>query len=203
MFEPINLIINDPNTWETVSISEDEVDLVTKQYLNEDFGDAYKLPKEYEHLKNINDYLVSYEKINQYLRCNSLVSNEIECIIKNVSSILGSFTIGETILVYRGCHPDIYQKMIQTSLDEGIGEGYLIDPSFLSTTLLKEKAFSDENGFENNKMLRILLLKDSCAFYVGNLIGEGGRYEVLLPRYLNLKIVSEDSKFVNWVVVNS
>lgn len=64
MFEPTNLKINDPNTWETVSISEDEVDLVTKQYLNEDFGDAYKLPNEYEHLKNINDSLVSYERIN-------------------------------------------------------------------------------------------------------------------------------------------
>ena len=203
MFEPINLKIDDPNTWETVSISEDEVESVTKQYLNEDFGDVYSLPNEYEHLKNINNYLVCYEKINQYLRCNSPVSDPIECIVKNVSSILDSFTIGEAIIVYRGCHPDIYQKMIQTSLDEGIGEGYLIDPSFISTTLLREKAFSDENGFENNKMLRILLLKDSCAFYVGNLIGEGDRYEVLLPRYLKLKIVSEDSEFVNCVVVNS
>lgn len=69
--------------------------------------------------------------------------------------------------------------------------------SFISTSLIEKEAFSFENGFEGNIILRILLSKGSRAFYVGNLIGELKRHEVLLSRDSKFRIVSEDEKDIN------
>lgn len=200
MFNPANLIIDNPETWRSVSISENNIDKYTEEYLNKDFGDAYNLPSEYQHLKQINDYLVKSEKINQYMRTNSYQCQAIDDIIESVTSILDDFKLKETIIVYRGCKEDIYNAMLKSAKDKGFGQDYLFDSSFISTSLIEKEAFSSKNGFEGNVMLRILLPKDSRAFYVGNLIGEFKRHEVLLTRNSKFRIVSKDEKYINCIL---
>ena len=200
MFELSKLEIDNPDTWDMLSIGENEVCQITSKYLNEDFGDSYSLPEDLDHLKNINDYLVKSEKFNQYMRANSSNNDNFDGLISNVSSILDGFKTKEPLLVYRGCRKDIYDLMLEFAKNEGLGDDYLVDLSFISTSLIKGEAFSSENGFKDNIMLRILLPPDTRAFYVGNLIGELIRHEVLLPRGSKFRIVSKDDEYINCIL---
>lgn len=200
MFELSNLEIGNPDTWDMLSIGENEVSKITSEYLNEDFGDSYYLPEELKHLTIINDYLVNSDTYNQYMRANSSSNDYFEGVISNVSSIIDDFKTKETLLVYRGCRKEIYDAMLKFAEKKGLGKDYLLDLSFISTSLIKGEAFSSENGFEGNIMLRILLPKGSRAFYVGNLIGELKRHEVLLPRGSQFRIVSRDDEYINCIL---
>ena len=200
MFELSNLEIGNPDTWDMLSIGENEVSQITSEYLNKDFGDSYHLPEELKDLKIINDYLVKSDTYNQYMRNGCSRIQHFNEVISNVSTILDGFITKETLLVYRGCRKEIYDEMQKFAKNEGLGHDYLVDLSFISTSLIKGEAFSPENGFEGNIMLRILLPKGSRAFYVGNLIGELKRHEVLLPSGSQFRIVSRDDEYINCIL---
>lgn len=202
MFELSKLEIDNPDTWDMISIGENEVSQITSKYLNKDFGDSYYLPEELDCLTIINDYLVKSDTYNQYMRYGCSRNECFNKVISNVSSILelDDFKTEETLLVYRGCRKEIYELMLEFAKNEGLGNDYLVDLSFISTSLIKGEAFSPENGFEGNIMLRILLPKGSRAFYVGNLIGELKRHEVLLPSGSQFRIVSRDDEYINCIL---
>lgn len=203
-YNPENVIDNNPKSWGYAAIKKcEDIPNLISTIINEDYGDFYLIPKDNEDknkLKPIHDYLQVYETINKYLR-NETKSDELsetqELIIK-VQKSLSKFTLQEPIVLYRGCPETIYKDMITQGAelkDELKDDGkYLVDKSFISTSIVEEGRFSPKTGFpSHNIQLRIFAPKGTQAFYVGNLIGEGSREEILLQKKTILEIISEPS----------
>jgi len=203
-YNPEKVIDNNPKSWRYATIKKcEDIPNLISTIINEDYGDFYLIPKDNEDknkLKPIHDYLQVYETINKYLR-NETKSDELsetqELIIK-VQKSLSKFTLQEPIVLYRGCPETIYKDMITQGAelkDELKDDGkYLVDKSFISTSIVEEGRFSPKTGFpSHNIQLRIFAPKGTQAFYVGNLIGEGSREEILLQKKTILEIISEPS----------
>lgn len=199
-YNPENVIDNNPKSWGYAAIKKcEDIPNLISTIINEDYGDFYFIPKDNEDknkLKPIHDYLQVYETINKYLR-NETKSDELsetqELIIK-VQKSLSKFTLQEPIVLYRGCPKTIYEHMITQGAELKDDGKYLVDKSFISTSIVEEERFSPETGFPfHNIQLRIFAPKGTQAFYVGNLIGEGSREEILLQKKTILEIISEPS----------
>lgn len=203
-YNPENVIDNNPKSWGYAAIKKcEDIPNLISTIINEDYGDFYLIPKDNEDknkLKPIHDYLLAYETINNYLR-NETKSDELsetQKLIIKVQKSLSKFTLQEPIVLYRGCPETIYKHMITQGAelkDELKDDGkYLVDKSFISTSIVEEGRFSPETGFpSHNIQLRIFAPKGTQAFYVGNLIGEGSREEILLQKETILEIISEPS----------
>lgn len=199
-YNPENVIDNNPKSWGYAAIKKcEDIPNLISTIINEDYGDFYLIPKDNEDknkLKPIHDYLQVYETINKYLR-NETKSDELsetqELIIK-VQKSLSKFTLQEPIVLYRGCPKTIYEHMVTQGAELKDDGKYLVDKSFISTSIVEEERFSPETGFPfHNIQLRIFAPKGTQAFYVGNLIGEGSREEILLQKKTILEIISEPS----------
>ena len=227
-YNPENVIDNNPKSWGYAAIKKcEDIPNLISTIINEDYGDFYLIPKDNEDknkLKPIHDYLQVYETINKYLRnetksdelsettINNYLRNETKFdelsetqkLIIKVQKSLSKFTLQEPIVLYRGCPETIYEHMVTQGAelkDELKDDGkYLVDKSFISTSIVEEERFSPETGFPyHNIQLRIFAPKGTQAFYVGNLIGEGSREEILLQKKTILEIISEPSNSKGYI----
>lgn len=197
-YNPKKGIDNNPESWRYATIKNcDDIPSLISTIINEDYGDFLKIPKDNEDknkLEPIHNYLRAYETINKYLR-NETKSDELsetQKLIIKVQKSLSKFTLQEPIVLYRGCPETIYKDMITQGAelkDELKDDGkYLVDKSFISTSIVEEGRFSPKTGFpSHNIQLRIFAPKGTQAFYVGNLIGEGSREEILLQKKNNIR----------------
>lgn len=196
MYESKKSEENKPEFWKYYTLDDDKV-IASKisKILNKDFGNFFDLNDENKKkLEPINNYLPAYNKYNSYLRDNKTIDKTKDEVIEGVSDILSEFNLKETIILFRGCTKEILDLMKSNASNLENNENYLLDPSFLSTTILEEKRFCPENQFpKHTYQLRIFAPKGTQAFYVGNLIGEESREEILLQKETILKIISEPS----------
>ena len=203
-YNPEKVIDNNTKSWRYATIKKcEDIPNLISTIINEDYGDFLFIPEDNEDknkLEPIHNYLRAYERINNYLR-NETKSDELsetQKLIIKVQKSLSKFTLQEPIVLYRGCPKEIYKHMITQGAelkDKLKDDGkYLVDKSFISTSIVEEGRFSPETGFpSHNIQLRIFAPKGTQAFYVGNLIGEGSREEILLQKETILKIISEPS----------
>lgn len=199
-YNPEKVIDNNTKSWRYATIKKcEDIPNLISTIINEDYGDFFLIPEDNEDkkkLKPIHDYLRAYETINNYLR-NKTKSDELsetQELTINVQKSLSEYTLQEPIVLYRGCPEKIYKHMITQGAKLKDNGNYLVDKSFISTSILEKGRFSPETGFpSHNIQLRIFAPKGTQAFYVGNLIGEESREEILLQKETILKIISEPS----------
>ena len=206
MYESKKSEENKPEFWKYYTLDDDKV-IASKisKILNKDFGNFFDLNDENKKkLEPINNYLPAYNKYNSYLRDNKTIDKTKDEVIEGVSDILSEFNLKETIILFRGCTKEILDLMKSNASNLENNGNYLLDPSFLSTTILEEKRFCPENQFpKHTYQLRIFAPKGTQAFYVGNLIGEESRKEVLLQKNTILQILSEskDELYIDCLVL--
>ena len=199
-YNPEKVIDNNPKSWRYATIKKcEDIPNLISTIINEDYGDFFLFPEDIEDIKKlspIHDYLRAYETINYILR-NETKSDEFseaQKLINKVQKSLSEYTLQEPIVLYRGCPDQIYKSMITQGAKLKDNGNYLVDKSFISTSIIEEGRFSPETGFpSHNIQLRIFAPKGTQAFYVGNLIGEESREEILLQKETILKIISEPS----------
>lgn len=199
-YNPEKVIDNNPKSWRYATLKNcDDIPSLISTIINEDYGNFLKIPKDNEDKKKlspIHDYLRAYETINNILR-NETKSEELseaQKLINKVQKSLSEYTLQEPIVLYRGCPEQIYKHMITQGAKLKDNGKYLVDKSFISTSIVEEGRFSPETGFPSHIIqLRIFAPKGTQAFYVGNLIGEGSREEILLQKETILEIISKPS----------
>ncbi|WP_455461276.1 ADP-ribosyltransferase [Streptococcus salivarius] len=205
MYESKKSEENKPESWKYYTLDDKVIASKISKILNKDFGNFFDLNDETkEKLEPINNYLPAYNKYNSYLRDNKTIDKTKDEVIEGVSDILSEFNLKETIILFRGCTKEILDLMKSNASNLENNENYLLDPSFLSTTILEEKRFCPENQFpKHTYQLRIFAPKGTQAFYVGDLIGEGSRKEVLLQKNTILQILSEskDNLYIDCLVL--
>lgn len=207
MYESKKSEENKPESWKYYTLDDKVIASKISKILNKDFGNFFDLNDETkEKLDPINNYLPAYNKYNSYLRDNKTIDKTIDKtkdeVIEGVSDILSEFNLKEPIVLFRGCTKEILDLMKSNASNLENNENYLLDPSFLSTTILEEQRFCPENQFpKHTYQLRIFAPKGTQAFYVGNLIGEGSRKEVLLQKNTILQILSEDNLYIDCLVL--
>ena len=199
-YNPEKVIDNNPKSWRYATIKKcEDIPNLISTIINEDYGDFFLIPEDNEDKKKlspIHDYLRAYETINYILRneTKSDEFSEVQKLINKVQKSLSEYTLQEPIVLYRGCPDQIYKYMITQGAKLKDNGNYLVDKSFISTSIIEEGRFSPETGFpSHNIQLRIFAPKGTQAFYVGNLIGEESREEILLQKETILKIISEPS----------
>ena len=207
MYESKKSEENKPESWKYYTLDDKVIASKISKILNKDFGNFFDLNDETkEKLEPIYNYLPAYNKYNSYLRDNKTIDKTIDKtkdeVIEGVSDILSEFNLKEPIVLFRGCTKEILDLMKSNASNLENNENYLLDPSFLSTTILEEQRFCPENQFpKHTYQLRIFAPKGTQAFYVGNLIGEGSRKEVLLQKNTILQILSEDNLYIDCLVL--
>ena len=207
MYESKKSEENKPESWKYYTLDDKVIASKISKILNKDFGNFFDLNDETkEKLEPINNYLPAYNKYNSYLRDNKTIDKTIDKtkdeVIEGVSDVLSEFNLKEPIVLFRGCTKEILDLMKSNASNLENNENYLLDPSFLSTTILEEQRFCPENQFpKHTYQLRIFAPKGTQAFYVGNLIGEGSRKEVLLQKNTILQILSEDNLYIDCLVL--
>lgn len=203
MYESKKSEENKPESWKYYTLDDKVIASKISKILNKDFGNFFYLNDETkEKLEPINNYLPAYNKYNSYLRDNKTIDKTKDEVIEGVSDILSEFNLKEPIVLFRGCTKEILDLMKSNASNLENNENYLLDPSFLSTTILEEQRFCPENQFpKHTYQLRIFAPKGTQAFYVGNLIGEGSRKEVLLQKNTILQILSEDNLYIDCLVL--
>lgn len=161
MYESKKSEENKPESWKYYTLDDKVIASKISKILNKDFGNFFDLNDETkEKLEPINNYLPAYNKYNSYLRDNKTIDKTKDEVIEGVSDILSEFNLKEPIVLFRGCTKEILDLMKSNASNLENNENYLLDPSFLSTTILEEQRFCPENQFpKHTYQLRIFAPK--------------------------------------------
>lgn len=177
--------------WDLLSPSAEEA----KEFAHKNINEEPKKKKE----ENFNKLTAEKEIVEYSTIINRSFRYEYEDPhFINLSKKIEKYKLKKDIVVYRGVHNQIMDKMIENAKLFSHNNIDYFEKGFLNTSLVKGQEINCEIK------LRIKLPKGTCAFYAGDVNGEENSYfEVIVQKGARLKILSKDKDYINCILLGT
>jgi hypothetical protein len=129
-------------------------------------------------------------KVSDRFRQDQTTSEDLD-----IAAMVASHSTDTDLVLYRGVNDSVYEQMRRNA--ENIPDCDLFEKGFLATSLVKD------HELRTKTRLRIFVPKSSHVVYMGNVNDEQFFYEVDVQHGARLKIISEDRKYLNCLLLGT